>query len=79
MLKKIVILTVAAVLCMTYMSYGQKSYPKEVKKLLQSADEYMDIEDYHNALPLYVQAEKLVPKDPQISFKAAKCLFELRH
>ncbi len=78
MLKKITLLTICTVLFTVYISYGQ-SYPKEVKKILQNADGYMNIEDYHNALPLYLQAEKQVPKDPEISFKAAKCLFELGH
>ncbi len=78
MLKKIILLTFLSVLLTSYLSYSQ-SYPKEVKKLLQTAEGYMEIEDYQNALPLFVQAEKLVPKDPAISFKTAKCLFELRH
>ncbi|HVD99462.1 MAG TPA: OmpA family protein [Cytophagaceae bacterium] len=78
MLKRIILLAIYAVLSTGYLSYGQ-SYPKEVKKLLQKGDEYMDIEDYQNALPNYLQAEKLVPKDPAISYKAGKCLFELRH
>ncbi len=78
MLKKIIILTIVSVLFTGYVSYGQ-TYSKEVKKALSSADKYFEIEDYHNALPLYVQAEKLAPKDPAISFKVAKCMFELKH
>lgn len=78
MFKKSIIVTIISVLFTVYVSYGQ-SYPKEVKKILSNADEYMEIEDYNNALPLYVQAEKMVPKDPAISFKVAKCMFELRH
>ena len=78
MFKKSIIFTIISVLFTVYVSFGQ-SYPKEVKKILSNAEGYVEIEDYQNALPLYVQAEKLVPKDPAISFKVAKCMFELRH
>ncbi|HSZ25242.1 MAG TPA: OmpA family protein, partial [Cytophagaceae bacterium] len=79
MLKKIIILTVISVLFPFIGVNAQKSYSKEVKKLLEKADAYMDVDEFNNAVPLYVQAEKLVPKDPEISYKAAKCYFELRH
>jgi outer membrane protein OmpA-like peptidoglycan-associated protein/tetratricopeptide (TPR) repeat protein len=78
MLKKLVLLT-ATILCLTlHASYAQ-SYPKEVKKLISRADNYYEVDEFHNALPLYIEAEKLVPKDPMISYRVAECYFELGH
>jgi outer membrane protein OmpA-like peptidoglycan-associated protein len=79
MLKKILLLAVISVFFTATAVNAQKSYPKEVKKLVERADNYVDVDEFHNAIPLYVEAEKLVPKDPEISFKVAKCYFELRH
>ena len=79
MLKKIIILAIFSVLISTIAANAQKSYPKEVKRLLQKGDEYQEIDDIHGAVPFYVDAEKLVPKDPEISYKIAKCYFEMKH
>ena len=79
MLKKLIVLAIASVLLTTTLVSAQKSYPKEVKKILERADNYVAVDEFHNALPLYVEAEKLVPKDPDISYNVAKCYFELRH
>lgn len=79
MLKKIIILAIFSVLLSTIAANAQKSYPKEVKRLLQKGDEYQEIDDIHGAVSFYVDAEKLVPKDPEISYKIAKCYFEMKH
>ena len=79
MLKKIIILAVFSVLVSSIAVNAQKSYPKEVKKLVEKGDGYVEVDDYHGAIPFYLDAEKQVPKDPEISYKLAKCYFELRH
>ena len=79
MLKKLLLLAIASVLTTTMVVKAQKSYPKEAKKILERADNYVSVDEFHNALPLYIEAEKLVPKDPEISLNVAKCYFELHH
>ena len=79
MLKKIIILAIFSVLMSTIAANAQKSYTKEVKKLLEKGDGYLEVDDINGAIPYYLNAEKLVPKDPEISYKIAQCYFELRH
>ena len=46
---------------------------KELKKLVENGDEYFRIEEYHNALPFFLDAVKLNPDNGEINYKIGVC------
>jgi outer membrane protein OmpA-like peptidoglycan-associated protein len=46
---------------------------KEFKKLVDKGNAYIESEDYENALPTFLKADKFKSKDPNVSYLIAQC------
>ncbi|MCS6823445.1 MAG: OmpA family protein [Cytophagaceae bacterium] len=77
-MKTIHILMLLFALITQHVSEGQ-TVPKEFKKAVSNGDKYFEVDDYHNALNQYLEADRLFPKDPDVSYKIAQCYHFLGH
>jgi outer membrane protein OmpA-like peptidoglycan-associated protein len=49
----------------------------EIEKKIKKADAFLNIKDYAQALPLYLELDRTAPKDPQTSYAIGTCYFNM--
>lgn len=69
--KKFLLISASCFLICSFTSFGQEI--KDLRKLSADAEEYIRIEEYHNALPLYEQALKIEPDNGELNYKVGLC------
>lgn len=49
----------------------------EIEKKIKKADAFLNIKDYAQALPLYLDLDRTAPKDPQTSYAIGTCYYHI--
>src|SRR5690349_6484952 len=57
--------------------YDSMAQNAETDKKIKKADAFLNIKDYAQALPLYLELDKTAPKDPQTSYAIGTCYYNL--
>jgi hypothetical protein len=60
---------------LSFQGYESHAQSAEIEKKIKKADAFLNIKDYSQALPLYLEIDKAAPKDPQTSYAIGVCYF----
>ncbi len=52
---------------------------QNIKKMQNLAGEYLRIEEYHHALPIYLKLDSLMPNDGAVNYAIGKCYMHSEH
>jgi outer membrane protein OmpA-like peptidoglycan-associated protein len=62
---------------LTFAPYQSQAQNAELEKKIKKADAFLNIKDYAQALPLYLELNRISPKDPQTSYAIGTCYFNM--
>jgi outer membrane protein OmpA-like peptidoglycan-associated protein len=68
------LLLISSLSFQSYDSFGQSA---EIDRKIKKADALLNIKDYAQALPLYLELDKATPNDPQTSYAIGVCYFNM--